>query len=232
MSDEAPKPADNAPAAPAATAPAVSTAEAKPAVESAAKASDDAKPPVNTEAKPASESKPSDSKTNDKPAGVPEKYDLKVPENSLLSAAHVEAISNFAKEKGFTNEQAQVLLERENSAAQAGVESMNQKAKQLGAQWLNEAKADKEIGGEKFAENVMTANSALDALFPGVEIRKFMDQTGLGNNPVVLKGFVKIGNMLKNDTIHRPTTQPVPKTSIAKQDDTIKKMYDHPTSPK
>src|SRR5688572_20896218 len=47
---------------------------------------------------------------------VPEKYDLKLPEGSLLEAAQMEKISAYAKEKGLSNEQAQELLERENDA--------------------------------------------------------------------------------------------------------------------
>lgn len=118
----------------------------------------------------------------------------------------------YARENNLSNEQTQKLLDRENDAAQAGVDAMKSKAKALSEAWLKEAQADKEIGGEKFKETVSLANDALEKLFPGVEIKKFMDETGFGNNPAVLKGFRRIGEMLKNDTFHKSGAQPVPKT--------------------
>lgn len=51
-----------------------------------------------------------------------------------------------------------------------------------------------------------------------------MDETGFGNNPAVLKGFRRIGEMLKNDTFHKSGAQPVPKPSRTQ------KLYDHPSS--
>jgi len=226
-------PAADATAA-AATATAVGEAAAKP-VEAAAKPAEPAKPadppvvdPAKPDAKPA-EAKPVEAaKPADKPAEpvVPEKYDLKIPEKSVLSAEHVQKVEAFAKEAKLTNEQAQVLLQRESDAAQVGIDSLHNEAKTKAAQWLKDAQADKEIGGERFAETVDSANHALEALFPGIEIRKIMDTSGLGNHPTVLKGFAKIGAMLKNDKIH-PTGNPPPQKPPLTQ-----RLYDNPTSPK
>jgi hypothetical protein len=63
--------------------------------------------PVKPEGTPP-EAKPTEAKV------VPEKYDLKLPEASLLDASHVEKLTAFAKERGLSNDEAQALLEREN----------------------------------------------------------------------------------------------------------------------
>ena len=158
------------------------------------------------------------------------KYELKIPENSILDAAVVEQVSLFAKENKLSNEQAQAILERENSAAQAGLEAEHSKMKErvesFKAKCLEDSKADPEIGGDKFKETALLANDALDKLFPGDEIRKIMDDSGLGNHPTVLKGFAKIGRMLQDPKIHQPGTAPAPKTSMTSR------LYDNPTSPK
>ena len=157
---------------------------------------------------------------------VPEKYEFKIPENSLLDEAYVEQLSSYAKENKLSNEQAQLVLEREHKAAQAGFEAIHKQTEELSKQWLKDGMADKEIGGDKYKETVLIANDALDKLFPGVEIRKIMDSSGLGNHPTVLKGFAKIGAMLKNDKIH-PAGNPPPSKPPLKD-----RMYNHPTSPK
>lgn len=176
------------------------------------------------------EPKPDPAAPEEKPAGdesvVPEKYDLKKPENSLLSDAHLEALAAHAKEQGLSQEQAQTLLERDESAAQAGVQAMQDRAAQLSKQWLDQAKADPEIGGDKFEESVTLANRALEELFPGIEIRKFMDASGFGNHPSILKGFTKIGKMLQPEKIVQATSQPPARPPMEKR------LYDHPTSQK
>ncbi len=228
-----------APATPAAT-PAAAAAPAVPAAPATAITAE----PVKAEAKPAEgtpnpdPAKPEDKKPADpaakaddpaKPAAnepvVPEKYDLKIPENSLLDAAHVDAVSSFAKENKLTNEQAQVILEREHNAAQAGVDAFKNKGQQLSEKWLEQAQADKEIGGDNFKTTVALAKSALDKLFPSMEINQIMNDSGLGNHPAVLKGFAQIGKMLANDKMHQPGAQPAPKLPMTKR------LYDNPTSP-
>ncbi len=200
-------------------------AEVVPPVQDPAKAPESVKqdPPPEGKAETEVTPKPPE-KSESKPAGALAAYELKAPENSLLSAAHIESLKAYAKDKGYSNDQAQALLERESIAAQASIETINQAAQVQSAKWLEEAKADKEIGGEKFAQSCEIASHALDVLFPGIEIRKFMDQTGFGNNPQILKGFVKIGKMLQPDKFNQAPGQMPPKR------DTLKTMYDHPTS--
>lgn len=191
------------------------------------KAADAAKPgdkAAEGSAKSPDSKDPAQKPTDSKPAGAPESYDLKVPENSFLSADHLDSLKTYAKEKGLSNDDAQALLQREHDAAQATIDVVQKRSEIQSQAWLAEAKADKEIGGDNFPKTVELANHALNSLFPGVEIRKFMDATGFGNNPVVLRGFAKIGKMLKPDAIVQPGGQPPPKK------DPVKTMYDHPTS--
>ena len=54
-------------------------------------------------------------KKEEKPA-VPEKYDLKAPEGSLLAEPMLEKIAAFARERGFSQEQAQAMVEHESAS--------------------------------------------------------------------------------------------------------------------
>jgi hypothetical protein len=69
--------------------------------------------------------------------------------------------------------------------------------------WLNEAKADKEIGGDKFDANIATAKKALET-WGSKELAKQLDQTGLGNHPDLLKFLVRAGKALQSGDVLGP----------------------------
>lgn len=168
------------------------TTEAKPAEAQAAPASSQAAPEAKagdngsgTEAKPATDA-----------AVVPEKYELKLPEGSQLDASWVEKIAEKAKERGLSQDQAQAELEMLHSYEQGQRNLLHQKSEQ----WLNEVKADKEIGGAAFAQNVEIAKRAVDT-FCDPEIKQFLNDTGLGNHPGLVRLFYKIGSKISNDTL-------------------------------
>jgi hypothetical protein len=59
-------------------------------------------------------------------------------------------------------------------------------------QWGEANKADAEIGGAVYEENIGKAVAFRDAFFPP-EARKVLERTGLGNHPDIVKGFVRAG---------------------------------------
>lgn len=60
------------------------------------------------------------------------------------------------------------------------------------------AMQDKEIGGEKFEENLATAGRALDA-FGSDALRELIDSHPLGSHPEVLRLLVKVGQTVSED---------------------------------
>lgn len=61
--------------------------------------------------------------------------------------------------------------------------------------WLEEAKADEEIGRAAWDENLAIARSARDTFFDP-EFKDFLEETGLGNHRRLIQGFVRIGKLL------------------------------------
>jgi hypothetical protein len=193
--------------------------EEKPAEQKPEEKPSEEENPEEKEASP-KEEKPAESKGE-----VPDKYELLLDENSLIDESRVQEIASLARDLGLSNEQAQKLVDREHGAAQAGVDSFKKTVTDQSEVWLSKSKADKEIGGEFFEETVDLANNALETLFPGMEIRKIMDDSGLGNHPSVLKGFAKIGKMLNPTKIEKGGSPPAKPSKSLTQ-----KLYDHPTS--
>lgn len=151
------------------------------------------------------EGTPAEAKPGEVKPAVPEKYDLKLPEGSLLDSAYVEKISSEYKTKGLTNEQAQTVLERESKAVSEYVEAVKPGGQRWVAQeseWRSKALIDPEIGGtpEKLQEAANYGNRALTAFF-SPEIQEFLRVTGFGSHPELVRGFAKIGRAMGDDKL-------------------------------
>lgn len=177
MADEpvAPAPvADPAPIAePAAPAPV-------PAAEPAAPTADPAKDPAAEPATPAE----------------PVVYDFTLPEGYSLDEELGGKFKDFAAAKNLTKDEAQSLLDLSLQAQEKQAEAY--RATQ--AQWIEDAKADKEFGGSGFDQNLAVANQALDA-FGTPELVSLLRTTGFGNHPEVIRAFVKIGKAVGEDKL-------------------------------
>lgn len=140
---------------------------------------------------------------------VPEKYDLKLPEGSSLDAGFVEKTAAFAKERGFSQEQAQALLDRDNSIVKDVYDSQKNNLAQKSVEWAAAVKADKELGGEKVNENVEIAKRVIDK-YGSEDLKKELNLTGFGNHPEVIRIFSKLGKAMQEDKmVHGSTSAPV-----------------------
>lgn len=125
---------------------------------------------------------------------------LKLPEGSLLDPALVEKTAAYAKERGLSQEQAQGLLERESEAATAHQDRLLANHKAMTAKWIEDVKADKEIGGAAFVQSTEDARRALTR-FGSEAFRKILDDTGYGNHPEIVRVFAAVGRAMKDDKL-------------------------------
>lgn len=131
--------------------------------------------------------------------GAPEKYDLKLPDGSLLEAGDIERIATYAKERGLSQDAAAELLKRESAAVSVHAERERTKLKEQAKEWVGLAQSDKEIGGDKFQANVEVAKQALKE-FGSEALLNTLKETGLGDHPEVIRLFYRIGKKMQNDT--------------------------------
>lgn len=189
-----------APAAqPAAQAAAPAQAAAAPTQEPAKAAPADGK---QQEAKPADGKTPEEKakETAEQKPVVPEKYDLKLPEGSSLDQKVVDQVSQFAKEKGLTNEQAQAVLNDKSESVKAFHESAKAQLEAKRSEWLEAVKTDPELGGDKTAEHVELAKRFIDR-FGSSKLKADLNLTGFGNHPEVVRMFAKLGKAMGEDKI-------------------------------
>lgn len=157
--------------------------------------------------------KPSAESNSPAKSVVPEKYDLKLPEKSLLPESAIEDISSYAKEKGLSNEQAQELVNDRNNAITGFVEREQAKLKDMSNKWAEEVAKDKEIGGDALPKNAELAKRVLEKFFPE-DVRKFLNDSGFGNHPGLVRGFVRLAKQMSEDQLVIPKSEPLQKKPI------------------
>lgn len=145
------------------------------------------------------EGKPEGAEPDGNATGAPEAYsDFDLPEGVELDSGLIEQASPIFKEMGLSQAQAQQLVSLYADQQRASFESQVESFNQTTQQWLDEAKADKDLGGEKFDENVAAAKTAL-AKFGTPELAQLLNDTGVGNHPEIIRVFSKVGALLNED---------------------------------
>ena len=133
-------------------------------------------------------------KTEQQPQ-IPESYEFKAPEGVEVLDGATEAYAEVAKELKLTQEQAQAAFEKLAAKGQANqlarVEAMR-------SEWAASATSDAEFGGEKLQENLSVAKKALDT-FGTPELKKLLNESGLGNHPEIIRAFYRAGKATSED---------------------------------
>lgn len=138
-------------------------------------------------------------KKDEKPV-VPEKYEFKAPEGvEQLDPQALAVFEPIAKELGLSQEQAQKLVDIYPQIQQQQAEAWSKQV----TDWGDQVKADKEIGGDKLTASVGQAQKALDQ-FGTPALREYLEQSGLGNHPELVRAFAKVGKMMSEDKIIVP----------------------------
>ena len=125
-------------------------------------------------------------------APKPEDYEIiEVPEGFDLDPEIEQKFRNFASENKLSKEVVKNLQELQ-------VELVNKQSEEHAARvkkWGEDLKTDKEIGGKALAENIGAARAALKEFFSPAA-KSILDNTGLGNHPDIVKGFVRLGKVM------------------------------------
>jgi hypothetical protein len=189
---EAGKPGEIAPAAapvdPAAAAPAA------PSVEPAAAAPEGA--PAEGEAKPVEETKPE----GEAPAKIdPASYEIKLAEGFVVDEPSLNEFKTTAAELGLPPEGAQKLVDLYTKVAQAQVAKLNDASaaefQRQQSEWTQQVQAMPEFQGERAAQTTAFLGRVMDE-FGSPEAREYLNSTGAGNHPAIVKMILGMANAL------------------------------------
>ena len=136
--------------------------------------------------------------------------ELKLPADALVKPEYVASLKAYAKEIGLTQDQAQKLLEKENSSLAAFRDSQVKAFNAEQSAWKDEISKDPLFGGtpEQIAANAELARRALQT-YADPDFIKMLDETQLGNHPGLNRLLLKIGKASADDVLRGAGTPPV-----------------------
>lgn len=138
------------------------------------------------------------------PTAAPEKYDLKVGD-APLPAEVLAKFEPLFREANLTNEAAQKLVAAQAEMLKAQDATAVEKLVTQHNEWLGAVKSDPEIGGANLDTSVKHAQSAI-ARFGSPELKSFLDLSGAGSHPELVRAFARIGKAMAEDVIVTGTT--------------------------
>ena len=137
-----------------------------------------------------------DAKKEKESKGAPEKYeDFKVPEGAIVNQPVLDEFKATAKELNLTQAGAQKLIDLQVKHMDSLVQSMQQSFQQIKNDW----KADtiKTLGATAKTD-LVSAGRAIEKLGTP-ELRKMLNETGVGNHKELVKFFVEVGKLVSED---------------------------------
>lgn len=176
--------------------------------------SEPAAPAAPAAAAPASPPAPAAAPAPSAPAAAaapPAEYKFNLPEGVAFSPEMQSGITDFAKKAGLSQEHAQGLVD----FAAAQLQAIDAKASEVRNGWKAAAEKDPEIGGEKLAPALAAAAEVI-AAFAGqdaTEFKQYLDTTGLGNHPVLIKVLARVRAQISSDKFVQGGSPPAPQTA-------------------
>lgn len=132
------------------------------------------------------------------------------PEDVSFQPNQVATFKGLAEELKLSAEQMQKLVDFETQAARENAAKTEEEKRDIIAGWARQTKA---LYGANLEEEISFALRAANA-FGGPEFRALLEDTGLGNHPIMLRTLIGIGRCISEDAC--PGGQPA-----AKQDKTF-----------
>lgn len=171
-----------------------------PEENAAARAENDAKHPINQ---------------------VPEdgKYQLTMPDGVELDQGLLDALGPTMAELKLSNGHAQMLVDKYIEQQQASATQRQEDWAKTIQGWADDAQKDPEMGGAKWDATKAAALSAVTR-FGTPELKNYLEVSGAGNHPEIIRLMAKVGAMIGEDV---PAVSDQPGKGASQ--DTASRMY-------
>lgn len=120
---------------------------------------------------------------------------LSLPEDISFPTENLAAFKQLAREMNLAEEQVQRLLDFESAHLRANFQQAQEQKRHTVERWAEETRA---LYGAGLEKELSYALRAADA-FGGPELRTLLEDTGLGNHPVIIRTLSEIGKAISED---------------------------------
>lgn len=138
---------------------------------------------------------PQDQPINQTPAPTDPYAQLALPEDVEFDPAQLASFKKLAGELQLSDEQVQKIIDFEAATAKAQTEQAGADKRRIIAQWAEQTKA--QYGTALDGEIALALRAANH--FGGPQLRALLEETGLGNHPVIIRTLGGVGRMLSED---------------------------------
>lgn len=138
---------------------------------------------------------------DDAATGAPEQYEaFQYPDGYEVDEAALAEFTGVVKALNLTQAQAQQLIDFDAQRYTVAAQQADAQMTNLRAQWKSEIAADAEIGGAKYDQSMVAVAKTIDA-FGSPTLRTFLNESGLGDHPEVVRLLAKVGDAISEDRL-------------------------------
>lgn len=130
---------------------------------------------------------------------LPDNYDFGLGEGVQLTPEDQAAYNELFKSWGLTQEQVTQLSQLEQNLGSRLQQEAADVLSTTMQSWEDAAKADPQIGGDKWDETLHYAGIVMDK-YADEDIAELLDTTGMGSHPALLRVFSDLGRLMAPDT--------------------------------
>jgi len=130
---------------------------------------------------------------------VVEYQDFEIPENIEINEELMNKFTSLAKDSKLSQESAQALLSLSMENAEKALAQQQDEFLKIRQEWQKNIKEDIEFGGKNFQESIVRAKRTL-AKFGSEELTGTLTNSGLGDNPELIKMLIRIDKVIGEDS--------------------------------
>ena len=128
---------------------------------------------------------------------------VQIPDETFLTERDEKDIIAFAEKHDLSKEAAQELADQRhqlmNEVFEDSGKVFKEKITEQHEGWKLESQNDKEIGGKNFEKSIKLADQVLRR-YGTQKLRDVLDDSGLGDNPEIIRVLSRLGKGMSNDT--------------------------------
>ncbi len=129
---------------------------------------------------------------------APEHYVLKNANGEDVEPQELEMMSRMFKDVNLSQEQAQKLYSAYEKEQSSFIEQSQKAFNQMRDDWFNQTISDPQLGGQNIGQTKLCIKRVMQQC-GNKELSEFLNKTGLGFNPAMVRFMTKVGELLGND---------------------------------
>ncbi len=129
---------------------------------------------------------------------APEHYVLKNANGEDVEPQEFETMSRMFKDVNLSQEQAQKLYSAYEKEQGSFIEQSQKAFNQMRDDWFNQTISDPQLGGQNIGQTKLCIKRVMQQC-GNKELSEFLNKTGLGFNPAMVRFMTKVGELLGND---------------------------------